>query len=156
VAFVFGGRSGLPVSRSSSSLLILVRASPSCLALDPGLISHTGFVYFASWTYFVSTYWQWLPNYGQCSGEEFAAIAGMSILSSYLFLFISFYFATYRKDGKRPTGRKAVRRMSQAPLPDAHQMLHPTALANGTASGNGHAKASGVKTNGVSTRSRKA
>ncbi|KAK4156464.1 GNS1/SUR4 family-domain-containing protein [Chaetomidium leptoderma] len=114
-----------------------------------------GFVYFASWTYFTSTYWPWVPNAGQCAGEEFAAISGIGILSSYLFLFISFYFATYKKDGKRPSGRKAVRRMSQAPLPDP---IHGSAAnanhyANGT---NGDAKASGVKTNGTATRSRRA
>lgn len=116
-----------------------------------------GFVYFASWTYFTSTYWPWLPNAGKCAGEEFAAFAGIGILSSYLFLFISFYFATYKKDGKRPSGRKAVRRMSQAPLPG------PTHAANGKASdadasgANGEVtKATGVKTNGSATRSRRA
>lgn len=90
-----------------------------------------------------------MPNNGKCAGEEFAAFSGIGILSSYLFLFISFYFATYKKDGKRPSGRKAVRRMSQAPLPDP---IH-SQPANGT---NGAAKASGVKTNGTSTRSRRA
>ncbi|KAK0635189.1 fatty acid elongase [Bombardia bombarda] len=111
-----------------------------------------GFVYFASYTYFTSTYWSWLPNYGKCAGEEFAAFAGMGIISSYLFLFISFYIATYKKDGKRPSSRKAVRRMSQAPLPDAHQMLN----AKGSNGLNGDARASGVKSNGATTRSRKA
>ena len=57
-------------------------------------------MYFACWTYFTSTYWPWLPNAGECAGEEFAAIAGSGILSSYLVLFISFYFATYRKKDK--------------------------------------------------------
>ncbi|KAK3377753.1 putative elongation of fatty acids protein [Podospora didyma] len=114
-----------------------------------------GFVYFASYTYFTSTYFKWMPNSGQCAGEEFAAFSGLIILSSYLVLFISFYLATYKKDGKRPSGRKAVRRMSQAPLPDAHQMLHaraPSATANGT---NGSAKSTGTKSNS-SVRSRKA
>ena len=54
-----------------------------------------------------------MPNAGNCAGEEFAAFAGMAILSSYLVLFISFYFATYRKQGKtgrprRNTGREAL------------------------------------------------
>jgi fatty acid elongase 3 len=96
-----------------------------------------------------------MPTYGKCAGEEFAAFAGMGILSSYLFLFISFYFATYKKDGKRPSGRKAVRRMSQAPFPDAAQIMG--ASSNGAANAtNGSAKSSGIKTNGTSTRSRRA
>jgi fatty acid elongase 3 len=111
-----------------------------------------GFVYFASWTYFTSTYFQWLPNAGKCAGEEFAAFSGMAIISSYLLLFISFYLATYKKDGKRPSGRKAVRRMSQAPLPDP---IHGSA-ANAHNYSNGDAKSTGVKTNGTATRSRRA
>ena len=59
-----------------------------------------------------------MPNAGHCDGEEFAAFAGMGILSSYLLLFISFYIATYKKDGKRPTGRKAARSLSSAEIPD--------------------------------------
>ena len=112
----------------------------------------TGFVYFASWTYFTSTYWPWVPNAGRCAGEEFAAFSGIAILSSYLFLFISFYLATYKKDGKRPSGRKAVRRMSQAPFPDAQTIIN----AASPNSKSGDARASGIKTNGSSTRSRKA
>ncbi|KAK6523744.1 hypothetical protein TWF281_001716 [Arthrobotrys megalospora] len=65
------------------------------------------FVYFASYTYFTSTYFRWMPNAGECAGEEFAAIAGMGILSSYLVLFISFYLATYKKSGKR-AARKSI------------------------------------------------
>jgi len=110
-----------------------------------------GFVYFASYTYFTSTYFEWLPSAGRCAGEEFAAFAGIGILSSYLFLFISFYFATYKKDGKRPSGRKAVRRMSQAPFPDAQTILNA-----GHSHTSDDAKSTGVKTNGNSTRSRKA
>ena len=64
-----------------------------------------GFVYFASYTYFTSTYFPWAPNMGSCAGEEFAAFAGMGILSSYLLLFISFYLATYKKAGKPKQGR---------------------------------------------------
>lgn len=90
-----------------------------------------------------------MPNAGKCAGEEFAAFAGMGILSSYLVLFISFYFATYKKDGKKPTTRKSLRRLSQAPLPDP---LH----VQRAVSGNGRAKTTGAKTNGVTTRSRKA
>ena len=81
-----------------------------------------GFVYFASWTYFTSTYFPWLPNKGKCAGEEFAAFAGIGIISSYLLLFISFYLATYKKDGKRPTGRKAARSLVGAQVPDVAKL----------------------------------
>lgn len=112
-----------------------------------------GFVYFASYTYFTSTYFPSMPNAGSCAGEEFAAFAGIGILSSYLVLFISFYFATYRK-GSKQTTRKSLRRMSQAPLPDP---LAVAAATNGHANGktNG-ATTTGAKTNGTTTRSRKA
>ena len=113
-----------------------------------------GFVYFASYTYFTSTYFQWMPNAGTCAGEEFAAFSGIAILSSYLVLFISFYFATYKKHGKATTSRKSLRRMSQAPLPDP---LHVQAVVDGSANGHGNgATATGAKTNGATTRSRKA
>lgn len=111
-----------------------------------------GFVYFASYTYFTSTYFTWMPNAGQCAGEEFAAFAGIGTLSSYLVLFISFYAATYKKQGKKGSGRKTLRRMSQAPLPDPLHM--EKAIQKG--SGNGTASTTGAKTNGVTTRSRKA
>lgn len=110
-------------------------------------------MYFASYTYFTSTYFPEFPNMGYCAGEEFAAFAGIGILSSYLVLFISFYLATYRKDGKKTTSRKAVRRMSQAPLPDPHDLLVGT-KSQGSATSSG-AKPNG-KTNGMTTRSRKA
>ncbi|CAG8981636.1 hypothetical protein HYALB_00013716 [Hymenoscyphus albidus] len=112
-----------------------------------------GFVYFASYTYFTSTYFQWMPNAGNCAGEEFAAFAGMGIISSYLVLFISFYFATYKKDGKRPTGRKAARSLVDAKLPDVSAILDtkPTPSKK-----NGHAVSSGTSPSPRVTRSRKA
>lgn len=94
---------------------------------------------------------------GKCAGEEFAAIAGICIITSYLFLFILFYLATYKKpvpkgrrratsalvemkDEKVPTVGEARRRLSQS--------VHTS--ANG--------QASGISTtpNGRATRSRKA
>ena len=59
-----------------------------------------GFVYFASYNYFASAHFPSLPHKGTCAGEEAAAISGCVILSSYLVLFISFYFATYKRTGK--------------------------------------------------------
>ncbi|EHL01362.1 putative Elongation of fatty acids protein 2 [Glarea lozoyensis 74030] len=115
------------------------------------------FVYFASYTYFTSTYFPWMPNAGNCAGEEFAAFAGMGIISSYLVLFISFYFATYKKDGKRPTGRKAARSLKDAQLPDVHSLMNhgkaSPAITNGAAT-NGFA--SSTATPSRVTRSRKA
>ncbi|KAF8516150.1 GNS1/SUR4 membrane protein [Hysterangium stoloniferum] len=61
-------------------------------------------VYFASmylvlprYSYFSSSYFPNLPSPGTCSGSEGAAIFGCSLLTSYLFLFISFYRNTYKK-----------------------------------------------------------
>ncbi|ROT43107.1 GNS1/SUR4 membrane protein [Sodiomyces alkalinus F11] len=113
-----------------------------------------GFVYFASYTYFTSTYFPWVPNHGECSGEEFAAFAGIITLSSYLVLFISFYFATYNKEGKKGSTRKSLRKMSQAPLPDPHLMAQTMSSPNGKTSSSG--TTTGVKTTAASTRSRRA
>jgi len=79
----------------------------------------------------------------------------MGILSSYLLLFISFYFATYKKDGKRPTGRKAARSLKDAQIPDV------AALTNGKIvpeklNGNGHSTGTATGPSPRVTRSRKA
>ena len=121
-----------------------------------------GFVYFASYTYFSSTYFPWAPNVGPCAGEEFAAFAGMGILSSYLLLFISFYFATYRKEQKqgktsrprRSTSTSAAIAMKDFEIPGlggkpAATVFEEDAKTNGVA-------ASGRSTGGPTTRSRKA
>ena len=83
------------------------------------------FVYFASYTYFTSTYFTDWPNHGSCAGEEFAAIAGICILSSYLLLFISFYLATYRKPAaaikKRGRATSALREMADEKVPTLGQ-----------------------------------
>ena len=112
-----------------------------------------GFVYFASYTYFTSVYFPWMPNSGKCAGEEFAAIAGVVILSSYLLLFISFYFATYKKDVKsgrprRNTGRDALIAMKDLPLPGADGSV--------TIKDNKSNGATTSATEGPTTRSRKA
>lgn len=142
-----------------------------------------GFVYFASYTYFTSTYFPSMPNKGRCAGEEFAAFSGMAILSSYLLLFISFYLATYRKEGasgrkinrSRPraaseTATQAVTDMARMEVPDVadvgekmHLLDSDKKMGNGNANGatngaangtaNGHAN--GGATPRV-TRSRKA
>ncbi|KAI9745915.1 MAG: hypothetical protein M1818_000596 [Claussenomyces sp. TS43310] len=67
-----------------------------------------GFIYFASWDYFASTYYPSLPHVGTCAGEPFAAITGCLILSSYLVLFIGFYLTTYKKAGMQRHVRAAA------------------------------------------------
>lgn len=63
-------------------------------------------MYFASWDYYASTHAPWLPHIGKCAGHPLAAVAGCTILSSYLVLFILFYLATYKKaiKGKAKSG----------------------------------------------------
>lgn len=67
------------------------------------------FVYFASYTYFTHTYWPWMPNKGSCAGEEFAAIYGCGLLTSYLFLFIAFYIRVYTKNRSKKAASKAAK-----------------------------------------------
>lgn len=125
-----------------------------------------GFVYFASYTYFSSRYFPKLPSYGRCAGEEFAAFAGMGILSSYLLLFISFYFATYKKAGQQgrkrsDTATRAAIDMSKMEIPDVDSAKSVISHSNGSVLNghlkpNGPAMASGRNSNGPVTRSRKA
>jgi hypothetical protein len=69
-----------------------------------------GFIYFASYTYFTSTYFPWAPNMGSCQGEEYAAFFGVAIISSYLVLFSSFYSKTYKTaDVQKPPSRSILR-----------------------------------------------
>ncbi len=101
------------------------------------LIVDVGFVYFASYTYFTSTYFPKMPSYGKCAGEEFAAFAGMGILSSYLLLFISFYFATYKKTGQRGrkrsgTATRAAIDMSKMEIPSVNSAKSAKSQANGS------------------------
>lgn len=60
-----------------------------------------GFVYYATYNYYVDKFFPSLPHVGTCEGEEFAAFTGCATLSSYLILFISFYAATYKKAGQK-------------------------------------------------------
>ncbi|WFD31996.1 very-long-chain 3-oxoacyl-CoA synthase [Malassezia sp. CBS 17886] len=55
------------------------------------------FIYFTTYTFYADRYFPWMPNYGTCTGTPFAAFFGLAIISSYLVLFVSFYFATYKK-----------------------------------------------------------
>lgn len=113
-----------------------------------------GFVYFASYTYFSSTYFPHLPTFGSCAGEEFAAFAGIGILSSYLVLFILFYAATYKQDSKRrrrrsstATARQGVIDMAKMEVPSPTGPEAKGVVGKSTALQNGSGRA---------TRSRKA
>jgi len=79
-----------------------------------------GLVYFGTYSHMVATYFaDTLPFIGNCAGGEGAAIFGCVLLTSYLGLFINFYFQTYKK---------------------------PTAVGKATVNGVGNGKANGNKT----------
>ncbi|KAK4622626.1 Putative elongation of fatty acids protein 1 [Fulvia fulva] len=116
-----------------------------------------GFVYFASYTYFSARYFPWLPTYGICAGEEFAAFAGMGILSSYLVLFIGFYISTYKKPVKKGRGRatSALVEMKDEQIPDVKEVRRRLSGNAQTMNGYSTSKENGTP-NGRVTRSRKA
>ncbi|KAK7468902.1 Fatty acyl-CoA elongase/Polyunsaturated fatty acid specific elongation enzyme [Stygiomarasmius scandens] len=60
-------------------------------------------VYFGTYSHFTTAYYKSLPNIGDCAGGEGAALFGCGLLTSYLFLFINFYFQTYNYK-KKPQG----------------------------------------------------
>lgn len=85
-----------------------------------------GVVYFASYSHVVAKYALPLPVMGSCAaGKEHAVISGVSILSSYLVLFIIFYRKTYNRKPSRanvnvtsasssPTVRSPLREKDQS------------------------------------------
>lgn len=71
-------------------------------------------VYFGTYSHMAASYFPTgLPHVANCAGSEGAAIFGCALLTSYLGLFINFYFQTYKK----PAGKS---------------------LANSTGNGNAH------------------
>lgn len=100
-----------------------------------------------------------MPNAGSCAGEEFAAIAGMIILSSYLLLFISFYAATYKKPVKKGRGRatSALVEMKDEKVPDVNEVRRRLSQGQGDFTLEKDSASSGASYgNGRVTRSRKA
>lgn len=93
---------------------------------------------------------------GQCAGEEFAAIAGICIITSYLFLFLAFYFATYKKPV--PKGRRratsALVEMKDEKVPTVGEARRRLSISRVVPASNG--VTTGASPSGRSTRSRKA
>jgi fatty acid elongase 3 len=94
---------------------------------------------------------------GKCAGEEFAAIAGICIITSYLFLFLAFYFATYKKPV--PKGRRratsALVEMKDEKVPTVGEARRRLSIGRpGQQMSNG--VTTGASPAGRATRSRKA
>jgi fatty acid elongase 3 len=123
------------------------------------------FVYFATYTYlhsplsgcaltwrfryFTSNYFPYMPNFGTCAGEEFAAIFGCALLTSYLFLFIGFYAATYSRKGRV----RANRALSTGEIAIDPKFTDKDLFANGngTKSGTPPSSSEGVKATGAAS-----
>ncbi|PYH45870.1 elongation of very long chain fatty acids protein [Aspergillus saccharolyticus JOP 1030-1] len=69
------------------------------------------------------SFFVYFPQYGSCVGAVLATATGDVVISSYLVLFVLFYLDTYRKDGKGPSARIAVRHISQAPISEPHLVV---------------------------------
>jgi len=54
-------------------------------------------VYFGTYQRVAYKFLPSLPHVGNCGGSEAGAFVGSVLLTSYLFLFINFYFQTYKK-----------------------------------------------------------
>ncbi|GMF01331.1 unnamed protein product [[Candida] boidinii] len=67
------------------------------------------FIYFATYQKIVHNFFPDLPHCGDCAGTTLATIAGCTIISSYLFLFIAFYIEVYRKSSTKKS--KVVKRV---------------------------------------------
>ncbi|WEJ97188.1 Elongation of fatty acids protein [Yamadazyma tenuis] len=105
------------------------------------------FIYFATYTHFAFAYFPNVPQYGKdCYGSEVAAVYGVLIITSYLLLFISFYFSVYR--GKSKKVATAIATAS------ATNDVKPTATTSGSTTGS--TTGSTAKKHVTKSKSRKA
>lgn len=96
-------------------------AVPSLSLLRLKLMLESGFVYFATYNYYIDKFYPSLPHVGTCGGEEFAAFTGCATLSSYLVLFISFYAATYKRASKKDK-RSKIALSTSIPSEAVHEL----------------------------------
>jgi len=64
-----------------------------------------GLVYFGTYQRVAFKYFPGVPHFSNCAGSEPAAFFGCFLLTSYLFLFINFYFQTYQKPAPKTNGQ---------------------------------------------------
>jgi len=84
-----------------------------------------GLVYFGTYERMAFKYYPDLPYLGNCAGSEGAALFGCALLTSYLGLFINFYFQTYKK-------------------PASAKKTSPNGVVNGHANGKANGSANGI------------
>lgn len=123
--FVSGGKNGSPGSRLVNLSSTLVRPIFELFPHSPfarsKLMREIGFVYFATYNYYIDKFFPEIPHVGTCAGEEFAAFTGCATLSSYLVLFISFYAATYKRASKKDK-RSTIALSTSIPSDAVHEL----------------------------------
>ncbi|KAI9018676.1 GNS1/SUR4 family-domain-containing protein [Phycomyces nitens] len=76
-------------------------------------------IYFCTYVLLAGHHLPSISNLGTCAGTDASALFGCGLLTSYLFLFISFYKATYKKKGaaadSSSQASKAIEQQQQLP-----------------------------------------
>ncbi|KAI8870473.1 GNS1/SUR4 membrane protein [Ramicandelaber brevisporus] len=63
-------------------------------------------IYYCAYTLIAFRFLPWLPHQGTCVGTDDAAIFGVALLTSYLFLFLDFWRRTYNKPKAAAVAKK--------------------------------------------------